>query len=159
MIKNCKLCNQQFNNIIYHNGILCRSTGRTHCYTCKPFISRGKTIKYCLNCKQSSSISGLNQNGKCRTCALKDIKVYALNYLGNKCCVCGYNKCKSALEFHHRNPKEKEFSIGEARTKNLEKIKAELDKCDLLCANCHREEHERLYLQKSKVKIIKQKID
>jgi formate-dependent nitrite reductase cytochrome c552 subunit len=48
------------------------------------------------------------------------------------------------LEFHHRDPTQKDFSLGHAKMTNFEKVKSELDKCDLLCANCHREEHARL---------------
>ena len=51
-----------------------------------------------------------------------------------------YDKCMSALEFHHLDPKEKDFSIS-TNIKSLDLIKKELDKCILLCANCHREEH------------------
>lgn len=68
-------------------------------------------------------------------------KIKAVQYLGSKCKKCGYNKCVQALEFHHRNPKEKEFSFSKYSNHSWMKIKKELDKCDLLCANCHREEH------------------
>ncbi len=54
---------------------------------------------------------------------------------------CGYNKCLSALEFHHIDPLKKDFNISQFRTTSFESIKKELDKCDLLCANCHREIH------------------
>jgi hypothetical protein len=67
-------------------------------------------------------------------------KLKAVEYKGGKCVRCGYNKCISALEFHHRDPSKKDFGI--AKSGNCvawEKILVELDKCDLLCANCHRE--------------------
>lgn len=65
-----------------------------------------------------------------------------VDYKGGKCSVCGYDKCIGALEFHHTNPEEKDFGISKS-AKGLcnEKIKKELDKCLLLCANCHREIH------------------
>ena len=59
---------------------------------------------------------------------------------GGACKKCGYNRCISALEFHHRDPMKKEFRIG-GNTRSLEVQREEADKCDLLCANCHREEH------------------
>lgn len=75
----------------------------------------------------------------------KALKLLALEYKGGKCEVCGYNRCKRALEFHHRDPSQKDFAIGsDGLTRSFERIKAELDKCVLLCANCHREEHDRL---------------
>ncbi len=52
----------------------------------------------------------------------------------------------SALHFHHRNPAEKEFSLSvRGMTRSWDKYKAELDKCELLCANCHAETHAKLY--------------
>lgn len=66
-----------------------------------------------------------------------------VEYKGGKCIICGYNKCIRSLIFHHRNPAEKEFSIT-GKTISFEKLKKEVDKCDLLCSNCHGEEHEKL---------------
>ena len=75
----------------------------------------------------------------------RDIKQRAVEYLGRKCMKCGYCKCVRALQFHHREPGEKEFAISRPETVAWEKVKLELDKCDLLCANCHAEEEDRLY--------------
>lgn len=49
----------------------------------------------------------------------------------------------ACLDFHHRNPKEKEFEIREAQDRgaSVARILAEIAKCDVLCANCHRKEH------------------
>ena len=68
-----------------------------------------------------------------------------LNIRGGKCEKCGYNKCQAALEFHHLDPSQKEFAISKVRKFSvsgiLPEIKSELDKCSLLCKNCHAEEH------------------
>jgi len=75
---------------------------------------------------------------------LASIKEKAVNYLGGKCSKCGYDTCIEALEFHHPDPtiKEKHYSgRGIDRRKSFENQKSELDKCVLLCSNCHREEH------------------
>lgn len=70
------------------------------------------------------------------------IKKWALDYKGNKCELCGYHKCIDALDFHHLDPSQKDFSISDRDIKlDWEKIKEELDKCILICANCHRELH------------------
>ena len=72
------------------------------------------------------------------------IKKQAVEYKGGKCVKCGYNKCLSALEFHHINPLEKDKllnSRGINRRKSFKLLKVELDKCVLVCANCHREIH------------------
>lgn len=69
----------------------------------------------------------------------RKLKILALEYKGGKCVICGYNKCASALTFHHRNPLDKSFGISNPETRSWEKLKKELDKCDLLCCRCHAE--------------------
>lgn len=74
----------------------------------------------------------------------RELKILAIEYKGGKCVECGYNKSPAALEFHHLDPSQKDFGISKKGTTcSLEKIKPELDKCILVCANCHREIHER----------------
>ena len=68
------------------------------------------------------------------------MKVLLVEYKGGKCEVCGYNKCVAALEFHHPDPTVKEGGII-GTTASLDRQKEEADKCNLLCANCHREAH------------------
>jgi len=55
------------------------------------------------------------------------------------CSLCGYKKCLDALDFHHVNGAEKSAEIG--RIKHIPGIIRELEKCILVCANCHREIH------------------
>ena len=63
----------------------------------------------------------------------------------NGCAICGYNRCPAALEFHHSNPEDKNFGLGMfSMGKKDERIVEELNKCILLCANCHREIHTEL---------------
>lgn len=87
---------------------------------------------------------------KCNVDAVKrrrhKIKRDAVEYMGGKCSRCGYSKCIRALEFHHVDD-NKEFGIGaNGYTKSWKKIKEELDKCILVCSNCHKEiEDEKLY--------------
>ena len=65
-----------------------------------------------------------------------------IKVFGNKCCICGFDKWQSALEFHHVNPEEKEFGLTvNTTTKSLEKQLTEARKCILVCANCHRGIH------------------
>lgn len=68
-------------------------------------------------------------------------KLRAVEYKGGKCISCGYNKYFGALQFHHRDPSQKDAEWGKLRFRSWEKITLELDKCDLLCANCHAEAH------------------
>lgn len=70
----------------------------------------------------------------------RKLKLLAIEYKGGKCQICGYKKCEGALELHHINKANKEFGLGDkGYTRAWEKVKSELDKCVLLCANCHRE--------------------
>ena len=76
----------------------------------------------------------------------------AVEYKGGSCAVCGYNRCIEALEFHHNNSSGKDFSISEkGYTRSWAKVKEELDKCMLLCANCHREIHAQTQLPRETV--------
>lgn len=71
----------------------------------------------------------------------------AIEYKGGKCQICGYRKCLEAMEFHHMVTSDKTFGISEkGYTRGWEKVKKELDKCVMLCANCHREIHAGLQL-------------
>ena len=75
----------------------------------------------------------------------KLIRLKAVQHLGGKCSKCGYSKCKEALEFHHKIPSQKEFSIAlKGHCRSWERVRAEIEKCDLLCANCHRELHAEI---------------
>ena len=70
-------------------------------------------------------------------------KLELINYLGGECEICGYNKNIAALVFHHKNPEEKELrlDIRHISATNMETLYKEVDKCMLLCANCHAEIH------------------
>lgn len=76
-----------------------------------------------------------------------ELKLRCVQYLGGKCEACGYCRCREALEFHHRNPSAKDFALSSARLHwSLERVQSELDKCLLVCANCHREIHAGILL-------------
>ena len=72
------------------------------------------------------------------------IKKKAIEYKGGCCQRCGYNTYYGAIQFHHRDPTKKEVSWTKLRLRSWEKITFELDKCDILCANCHAEVHHEL---------------
>jgi hypothetical protein len=71
-------------------------------------------------------------------------KLKLVEYKGGKCSKCGYDKpIPSVYEFHHRNPKDKDFSIS-GKSWSYDRLKKEADKCDLFCRNCHAEVHDEL---------------
>lgn len=114
MIKQCAICQQEFDN----NG-----TTRKYCFECVP-----------ANLSRSKAITKLRQSMKQQAVKLK----------GGKCNRCGYNKCIDALVFHHTNPNEKNFGLAQSgNTHSWESYWKEVQKCELLCANCHAEEHSK----------------
>ncbi len=70
-------------------------------------------------------------------------KIKMIESMGGKCQCCGYSRCTAALELHHIDPTQKDFAFGKitANPAAWHKIAAELLKCILVCANCHREIH------------------
>jgi hypothetical protein len=91
------------------------------------------------------------QKQKCKKChnkstanSGKNKRIKAIELLGGCCQHCGYDKCYAALEFHHIDPTIKDVNYATMRGWSFERIEKELKNCILLCANCHREEHDRL---------------
>ncbi len=71
----------------------------------------------------------------------KRTKIKLVEYKGGKCQLCDYSKSLNALHFHHLDPNEKDFSIS-GKSLSFDKLKSEVDKCILVCSNCHSEIHE-----------------
>jgi hypothetical protein len=72
----------------------------------------------------------------------KKMRKLVVEYKGGKCTLCDYSECIDALDLHHRIASDKEFGISAGGfSRSWDRIKAEADKCVLLCANCHREVH------------------
>lgn len=59
------------------------------------------------------------------------------------CIICGEAE-KVCIDFHHLDPKEKDFTIGANSRKTKDALQKEIDKCVCLCANCHRKVHAGL---------------
>lgn len=79
-------------------------------------------------------------------------KLNLIKVCGNQCCLCGYNKSISALEFHHIYPELKEYGIASNGTcHNIQQDINEVKKCVLVCANCHREIHDNMYTEEELV--------
>lgn len=96
---------------------------------------------YCIECSKE----GFKERDKKKRMFLKE---QAVSYKGGCCEVCKYSRCLQALEFHHKDRSQKEYSVSQKfmsdKGINFEDLKNELDKCALLCATCHREVHAGL---------------
>lgn len=115
-------------------------------------VNKDYNLKFCPKCKTSKPKSefyiSTKSSSYCKDCIIlfnKDkqriTKQLAIEYKGGSCSKCGYNKCIAALEFHHIDSSTKEKDHFNFRRGLTNSLKSELDKCVLLCANCHREEH------------------
>lgn len=147
----------------YHSSVCreCRSLQERTRRRCQK-IQKDKIIKICNKCGKENPhrfiSDSRNTNGgyyqkHCQYChnatsviRYRELKMQAINYLGNKCFDCGIqDSCIDIYDFHHRNPEDKKYSIGIlCKNKSIlsfDDIKEEIDKCDLLCANCHRKRH------------------
>jgi len=103
-------------------------------YKVKSGARKGKIQSYCRKCNHQNTLD-----------RQRDFKKKCTEYKGSKCVCCGYDKYIGSLDFHHLDPNKKDFTISHFRntsfTKNEVKIKKELDKCILVCRNCHGEIH------------------
>lgn len=99
----------------------------------------------CKLCKKKFKDYQNKMRTRCGACNTKirryRAKAAAIKYLGGRCTKCGWIGNQAALQFHHKNPKEKDFVLGNVANKSWDSIKAEMQKCILLCANCHAIEH------------------
>ena len=117
-------------------------------------------MKVCKKCKVEKSFSEYykhKQKGKngqvwpyydpyCKVCRrdyqkerVQKIKEQCVEYKGGACQHCGIVDHACVYDFHHIEGKD--FSIGKRKNLSFERLKSELDKCELLCANCHRKVH------------------
>lgn len=111
------------------------SSNKKICLKCqKEFFTKklAGQRQYCYNCLPQENYNGAEVR--------KQIKEWALEYKGKQCIICGYSKCVQALDFHHLH--DKDFNLSDRNLKlDWIEIKKELDKCIVVCANCHREIH------------------
>lgn len=125
---------------------------------------QGNQVKFCsIKCKEKHYYHNIpHENKKCNSAFRQLIrstkrKLYFVELKGGKCEICGYNKNLSALEFHHINSDEKSFNLDGRMlaNSNIEKLEEELDKCMLICSNCHKELHN----ENHNMEIIKKLIE
>jgi len=155
----CKKCNNHFSFRVIVDGKNKILANRKYCLECSPFGQHNTRKIHNTNIDKQKCICGICKNefvyirskghrsDVCNSCIVtrhrQRLKEKLVSYKGGKCECCGYDKCIGALHFHHKNPKEKDFTIG-GKSISLEKLKTEVDKCVLVCSNCHSEIHEEI---------------
>lgn len=119
-------------------------------------------MKICNKCNKEKNINefrivGNYRRNTCKKCEADETKIQAqitTDYIKSKktkCIICGYNKSKSALDFHHTNSEDKEFTISKykrLRWSNEVKVMLdkEIEKCIVVCKNCHCEIHDEIII-------------
>ena len=109
-------------------------------------IPHGESRKYCFECSPQYNKNDNQSRAITITSLRRAIKKQLVQYKGGKCERCGYDKCIQALQFHHKIPGQKDFAIStqlNLSNFSMENYYKEVDKCELLCANCHCEEHSK----------------
>lgn len=109
------------------------------------FTADGKTsagrLKYRSRCKECYRQHSIDNH----TNSPSRLFEYAKS-MKTKCIVCGYDRCRAALEFHHLDPEVKDGSVSEMVRNNVDVsvLKREIAKCVVACNRCHREHHNGL---------------
>lgn len=116
--KICEICGKKFFPLSVN------AINRKYCYDCSPEINE--------KCSKAERI----------TVFRRAMKKEAVKRKGGKCEICGYSKNTHALQFHHLDPSIKEFGLAQnGNVKSWENYWQEVQKCILVCANCHAEIH------------------
>jgi len=157
----CLKCNIKFGNRYLLDGKYYNLQKRKYCINCSPFKKHNtrqihtqpikqNEVKICERCdKEYIYIRAKGHTLKhCSSC-VTTLRRYKrkkewVDYKGGGCCICGYNKCLQALDFHHINPDKKKFGISNSYMKSDKDIYNELDKTVCICNRCHMEYHAGL---------------
>ena len=162
-MKICARCNKEFKTLQVIDGKKRNMGKRVYCIECSPFKSHntrklkfipiGKhtaTTKLCCGCKEILDVgnfykkSGTTLQAYCKRCLLdkqmkrwQERKREAIKYKGSICIDCKQTFNAPIYQFHHLDPSTKDYDWSKLRQLNWKCILKELDKCVLLCANCH----------------------
>jgi len=153
----CRACGEAFPCSIVIDGKRRNLNNRKRCLKCSPFGSHntsrvrklgqvaplGKEKVPCKTCNKLFLRRTSNRSRECNTCSSRrrraKVQRKLIEYAGRACTVCGYSKSLRSLSFHHINPETKKFNVSGNYSRSWEALKAEAEKCILVCANCHAE--------------------
>jgi hypothetical protein len=142
----CRKCGENIPNHIIIDNKLRNLQNRKFCLICSPFA------KHNTRPDITAPLKDRYVNGKrIKRCPQQTVRLFRIrkkqkmiDYKGGKCVICGYNRCSASMHFHHINAADKSFGISDHHAWGFERLKPELDKCVLVCSNCHGELHSGL---------------
>ena len=149
----CRICGKQFPNRVLIDGEMKNINKRKYCLDCSPFGEHNTRViersYHCTRCGETNpDMFPKGRYTECKACRNKynldkklPKKLKAIEYFGGKCKVCGYNKYPCSLDFHHLDGDEKDDNFSTHLYWSWDRLQKELDKCVLLCSNCHRAVH------------------
>ena len=163
----CPNCSNYFSTTIKIDGKTRRLGNRKYCLRCSPFGEHNtkpihliekleENTRKCSKCQEVKSIENFytsknKTHSWCKPCNNKDswerqknIKAECVEYKGGKCLHCGIKDDPCIYDFHHIDATTKNYTIARFTHRSLQSVKSELDKCILLCSNCHRKEHSKM---------------
>jgi len=152
-MRECRKCNQRIPRSVVIDGKRRNLTNRKFCFDCSPWGSRNTRADIdkpkAIHSRRYEEMTDEEKAEHCRKTYLVqkkrrfDRKKKFVLLKGGCCMKCGYDKCLQTLSFHHREPERKSFTLTsrELGMYSEDRLLDEVNKCDLLCANCHMEEH------------------
>lgn len=163
MSRLCPNCNQSVPKYVWKNGKKINCQNRRYCFDCSPLGSHNtRVLEVSENTKECPDCLDLHnqRNKRCFRCYFhrrkRRIRQKIEQIVGYSCWICGYDKCKRNIHFHHVNEETKSFGLT-ARELMLkwDRIWPEMQKCIVLCGNCHGEVHEGI-ISEEEVKVLHQ---
>ena len=160
MINKCIVCKKEFEAIKStkkYCSVECQNAMRRQKYAERERVPKDISYKgqekVCPICGRqfSPKTAMANQRMCCYDCMPDGVQLTRGMFLakikkarGGKCIKCGYDRCIKALEFHHLDPSQKDFTISNDHFRLQEAIN-ESKKCILICSNCHKELHDEMW--------------
>lgn len=145
-LKICESCGEAFLAKMLIAGKMRSLYRRRFCLRCSPFQGHNTSKSPPGDTTPVAPREQRRRRRNAKTTGLKKRRLRRKAELvaaaGGRCVDCGYAACLAALEFHHRDATTKEFGVGQFNG-SLERLLVEVAKCELLCANCHRQCHAR----------------
>ena len=138
----CLLCDNDFPTKLLIDGKVRNLQRRKYCLICSPFGSGNRRKLITGGDTAVEGVKAASKYIKWQRKARRERKLKLIALMGGGCLVCGYSKCIAALDFHHRDPAEKSFSLAsQGILRKWDGVLEEAKKCDILCRNCHAETH------------------